>query len=217
MKFFSFLVLLALGTTTVEFNSCGNTPKQEEFSNNLDNPSNDKGVVINGVKWATRNVAEPGTFAAKLEDHGMFYQWNRKTTWPTDNYVTGWHNSFVAGCTWEKANDPSPAGWRVPTLAEIEKLCDANNVTSEWITLNGVNGRKFIDIATGNSIFLPAAGYRYYYGGTLNYVDSCGHYWSSTAYGSGRACRLSFVSGRAYWGWDCGTRSDGVSVRSVAD
>ena len=36
------------------------------------------GVVINGVRWATRNVDKPGTFAANPEDAGMLYQWNRK-------------------------------------------------------------------------------------------------------------------------------------------
>jgi len=36
------------------------------------------GVVINGVKWATRNVDKPGTFVANPEDFGMLYQWNRR-------------------------------------------------------------------------------------------------------------------------------------------
>ena len=42
------------------------------------------GVEINGVTWATRNVDAPGTFAAKPEDMGMFYQWNSKVSWTTD-------------------------------------------------------------------------------------------------------------------------------------
>jgi hypothetical protein len=37
----------------------------------------DLGVVINGVKWATRNVDAPGTFAESPQAAGMFYQWNR--------------------------------------------------------------------------------------------------------------------------------------------
>ena len=59
----------------------------------------DTGVVINGVKWATRNVDIPGTFAANPEDAGMFYQWNRKIGWTcgepmiNSNGGTMWDNS----------------------------------------------------------------------------------------------------------------------------
>ena len=39
-----------------------------KISNTMMNSNvTDKGVVINGVKWATRNVATPGTFAANPE------------------------------------------------------------------------------------------------------------------------------------------------------
>ena len=117
----------------------------------------DEGVIINGVKWATRNVDVPGTFAVNPEDAGMFYQWNRKTAQAATGAVTGWENSTPTGTVWEKANDPSPAGWRIPTKAEIEKLSDANKVSHEWTTQNGVKGRKFTDKATGSSLFLIAA------------------------------------------------------------
>ena len=40
--------------------------------------THDAGVVINGITWATRNVDEPGKFAARPEDAGMYYQWNSK-------------------------------------------------------------------------------------------------------------------------------------------
>jgi len=39
----------------------------------------DEGVVINGVKWATCNVDNPGTFVNRPETTGKIYQWNRKT------------------------------------------------------------------------------------------------------------------------------------------
>ena len=92
-------------------------------------------VLINGVRWATCNVAAPGTFTAKPEEAGMFYQWNKKTE------VVSAGGSVLGGSTfhsWAKANDPSPAGWRVPTFDEIETLCDKNKVNSEWTTVNGV-------------------------------------------------------------------------------
>ena len=34
-------------------------------------PTTDPGVMINGIKWATRNIDEPGTFADNPEDVGI--------------------------------------------------------------------------------------------------------------------------------------------------
>ncbi|MDR2971780.1 MAG: fibrobacter succinogenes major paralogous domain-containing protein [Bacteroidales bacterium] len=137
------------------------------------------GVVIDGIRWATRNVDMPGTFAATPESYGMFYQWNRKTGWSSKDPMvssdgTPWNNSNHSGDTWEKENDPCPTGWRVPTLEEQEKLVNAGSV---WKS-NGVTGRIF---GTGNNtIFLPAPGYRTYSDGYLNWPGDYGHYWSST-------------------------------------
>jgi len=138
----------------------------------IDPRTSDKGVVINGVKWATRNVDAFGTFASKPESQGKFYQWNRKTAWDGSN---------PTGTDWEKANDPSPEGWRVPTLEEIKTLLNADKVSNEPTKQNGINGRKFTDKATGNSLFLPASGFRLAaLDGMHVGADSYGYYWSST-------------------------------------
>ncbi|GHV35871.1 hypothetical protein FACS1894178_6350 [Bacteroidia bacterium] len=181
----------------------------------IDPSTIDEGVVINGVKWATHNVDAVGTFASAPEGTGMFYQWNRKVAWAATGDVTGWDTSNPEGETWEKANDPSPAGWRVPTYDELRTLLDAEKVSSEWTILNGVNGRKFTDIATGNSLFLPAAGHRLYSGGTLLSAGTSGYYWSSTQDDSDYAYRLYFSSGYANTGFN--GRSYGFCVRSVAE
>jgi len=179
--------------------------------------NNEKGVVINGMRWATRNVDEFGTFAATPESAGKFYQWNRKKAWDAIGGVSGWDNSEATGNTWEKANDPSPAGWRVPTKAEIDKLLDKTNVISEWTIQNGVTGRKFTDKATGNSLFLPVAGYRNSSDGTLNYAGVVSVYWSSTPYESVEMCAygLYFDGGAAYVN-SLSLRSLGFSVRPVS-
>ena len=142
----------------------------------------DEGVVINGIKWATRNVAAPGTFAATPEDAGMFYKWNSKKAWATTgDEVTDWDNGISYDEIWAKSNDPSPAGWHVPTDAEIRTLLyDDDKVSNEWTTQNGIDGRKFTDKATGKSIFFPAVGYRSGPDGTLNLVGLQGDYWTST-------------------------------------
>ena len=66
----------------------------------------------------------------------------------------------------------------------------------------------------GNSIVLPAAGYRDCYG-NVSYVGSYGIYWSSTPNGSEYAWRLYFYSGEVRM---CGNnRCGGQSVRLVQD
>ena len=188
--------------------------KQTTNDDNCSFFDNPQGVVINGVRWATRNVGAPGTFASSPCDNGEYYQFNKDTTdfllW--SDYV----NSVYANSdTWLSANDPSPAGWRVPTSDEIQKLIDYNYVTYEWIDSNGFTGGKFTDKATGNSIFLSAASYRSSYDGTLYNVGGHGYYWSSTVGDGGSAYFLGFGNASAtYWGYN--DRSFGFSVRPVA-
>ena len=179
------------------------------------------GVLINGVVWATCNVAAPGTFAANPEDAGMFYQWNRNIGWSVTNPMTNsnggtiWDNSFPSGDSWAKSNDPSPSGWRVPTREEQQTLLDTDKVTSEWTTLNGVTGKKFTDKATGASFFLPAAGRRSLNDGTLLSNGSSCYYWSRTQSDSFNAYSLYFFSSNANV-FSYG-RNFGKSVRAVAE
>jgi uncharacterized protein (TIGR02145 family) len=180
----------------------------------------DQGVVINGVKWATRNVDKPGVFSAKPEDVGMFYQWNRRIGWSTTDPMTSsdggidWDGNVPEGTEWKKSNDPSPTGWRVPTSEEIQSLLDTEKVINVWTTQNGVKGRKFTDKATNNSIFLPVTGQRSNNGGRLtNHVGGC--YWSSTRDDNHDAYRLVFSD--TYAKWDDFGRNYGYNIRPVAE
>jgi uncharacterized protein (TIGR02145 family) len=174
-----------------------------------------KGVVINGVKWATRNVDAPGEFAAKPEYTGMFYQWNRKKEWAATGSITDWDYPTNFGFTWDKVNDPSPAGWRVPTLEEIKSLLNAEKVVRERISVNGVSGMVFTDKTTGNSIFLPAAGSRSGDAGALGGAGSDGLYWGQEPVAPSNAYYLVFSGDLANWGTY--NRRSGLNVRSVAE
>jgi len=152
----------------------------------------DIGVIINDIKWATRNVDAPGAFAVNPEDAGMFYQWNRRIGWSTTDPIINSDNDsiwngldvyidndsilnrpVVDDNTWEKVNDPCPSGWRLPTNTEFESLISIDN---KWTTLNGVNGRIFG--SDTNSLFLPAVGHRKW-NGSLHSVNEFGCYFSS--------------------------------------
>ena len=144
-------------------------------------------VLINGVEWATRNVDAPGTFAATPDDFGMLYRWGHSTGWsntgndPTISSPTGqvWDNNTIAtgDTTWSIAKDPSPEGWRVPTVAEIETLCDGNKVQRTWDD----DGCTFTDKTNGNSIFFPLTTKRRSQDGRLGQGTEC-FYWSSQQY-----------------------------------
>lgn len=100
--------------------------------------------------------------------------------------------------------------WCVPTREDFQELYD--NCDSEWVTLNGIRGRRFTSPMTGNSVFFPAAGG--YDGTTLNDRGSRGYYWSSSFYSATSAYTLHFnsssVSPQNYY-----SRRLGFSVRAV--
>ena len=167
----------------------------------------DEGVVINGIRWATRNVDAPGTFARNPEDFGMLYQWNRRQGWAATG--NDWNSSVPIGETWERRSDPCPRGWRVPTREELESLA---RVRIGQTTRNGVSGHLFG--TTDNQIFLPTAGGRNVEG-VLNNAGIIGFYWSSTQYNERRAWRLQFDRTRT-WVHRDSSRPSGLSVRCVA-
>ena len=199
--------------------------KNDEKGKETDEPKNPTlvGVEINGVKWATFNVDKPGTFTKKAEDSGMFYQWNRKIGWEANNPLQNseggntWDATASEGDTWEKINDPSPEGYRVPTEAEIRSLLNEEFVSNEWITQNGIVGRLFTDKTSGNSIFLPAALSRSNANGALPFPGSTyGNYWSNTiGIASKSAYRLDFGPGIARINYD--NRANGFTVRPVVE
>jgi uncharacterized protein (TIGR02145 family) len=185
-------------------------------------PVNSQGVLINGVVWAITNVDAPEKFATKSEDFGMFYKWGNNVGWSaTDPLVssngdTTWDGSTVSGEVWASFYDPCPDGWRVPDVNDFESLVDGSKVVSTWTKRDGVSGRLFVDVKTEKSIFLPAAGYRYYYlyDSTLHYQSFHGRYWSSTAAGGARGYALSF-DGDEVDHVDLDNYADGYSVRCV--
>ena len=187
-----------------------------------DNGNNPTGtsVVVNGVKWATCNVDAPGTFAASPESSGMLYQWNRKIGWSTtdplvnSNGGTVWDETIPEGTVWTATNDPCPAGWRVPTIEELQTLLNTTKVVQEWTTQNGVIGRKFTDCISNNSIFLPAAGSRNYNDGVLSSIVGS-NYWSCSHYGESQAHWLVSNNIGAAAGNHGMHRSYGYSVRCV--
>ena len=146
------------------------------------------------VKWATCNVG-----ADNPEDYGDYYAWGETETkstydWSTYKWCNGSSTTMTKYCTSSSYGtvdnkttlDPEDdvahvkwgGDWRMPTKAEQDELRDTNNCTWTWTTQGGKNGYKVTSKKNGNSIFLPASGYRY--DSSLYNAGSSGDYWSSS-------------------------------------
>ena len=205
------VLFFAIVTTAILFTSCGS---RKITTNDFDPGPDlgyDSGVVINGIRWATRNVAAPGAFAARPEDPGMLFQWGRQQGWAATGEVIGWNSLNPAGREWEPENNPCPKGWRIPTMDELRNL---NRVAGEWTTVNGVNGRMFG--TAPYQIFLPAVGLRHMWNnGQLAKEGVAGYYWSSTRAGVSTA-RVLWFNSTAVNVPSSHPRAVGFSVRCVA-
>ena len=148
-----------------------------------------------GLLWATRNVG-----ASSPTDYGNYYAWGETAKkeiydWSTYRYCTvdeegelqtltkyntrSQYGTVDSLTTLEAMDDAATAvlgnGARIPTKEEWQELMD--NTSSEWTTLNGVNGRMFT-ATNGNSLFLPASGRRH--DSERYYAGEYGIYWSAS-------------------------------------
>ena len=235
---FRILVMLLCVASMTVFFSCddkkGNEPDdpatEQGSSSSVSGTENGYEWVDLGlsVKWATCNVG-----ATKPEEYGNYYAWGETTpkstySWSTYKWCNGSYDIMTKYCTGsfygtvdnKKVLDPEDdaaavnmgGNWRMPTIAEQQELID--KCTWIWTTLNGVNGYN-VKGPNGNSIFLPAAGYRR--NSDLNSAGSDGLYWSSSlttdilanAYG------LYFDSDCVNWDYLGYSRYYGLSVRGV--
>ena len=166
------------------------------------------------VKWATCNVG-----ANTPEEYGNYYAWGEtstKSNYDEDNCKT-WERSMSdirGNSSYDAARANWGGSWRLPTKAECDEL--VNNCTRQWTTQNGVKGMFFTSKRNGNSIFFPAAGWRY--GTSTHGAGEYGYYWSSSPYESNTqyAYFLFFDSGGSA-GTDWYGRYRGRTVRPVVE
>ncbi len=164
------------------------------------------------VKWATCNVG-----ADKPEEYGDYFAWGE--TRPKDDYIVVNSVTYdkyfgdIGGGRYDSANVNWGGSWRMPTYAEQNELRE--KCAWFWSSSNGVNGYVVKSKVNGNSIFLPAAGYRS--GTSLNRVGSYGLYWSSTpSVVSNTTAYCVFFSKRSADGFR-NARCNGRSVRPVTE
>ena len=165
-----------------------------------------------GLKWATCNVG-----ASTPVDYGNYYAWGETRTkseyWSKNSSSYGKDWGDIGG---DSNRDPARANWggswRMPTKAEFQELVD--NCTWTWTTQDGHKGYR-VTGKNGQSIFLPAAGYRD--GGMLFSDGKYGNFWSSAPYEGSTGCAYSLYFLERYRGVDWSCRDDGLSVRPVLE
>lgn len=186
-----------------------------------------------GTLWATCNVG-----ADSPEVFGNYFAWGETAPkeiydWKSYKYsiiapeqdryelnkyctdsISG-YNGFVDGLTVLESVDDAATicwgdDWRTPTIDQWSELLE--NTTFTWVEENGVKGR-LVKGCNGNTIFLPAAGFREECDSVCTEV---GVYWSSTLhnYIPERAWSYHFTFENCHL---CGTyeRTRGQCVRAV--
>ena len=142
------------------------------------------------VKWANMNVG-----ATKDSGFGSYFAWGevkpkKYYSWGTYIWSQGDSKFLLKYSTSDRRIQLTPSDdaaranwggeWRMPTIEEYEELIDPAKCTWEWITKDGVNGYKVTGKKTGNSIFLPITGFRFYEGVQFRAIK--GIYWTSMLY-----------------------------------
>ena len=162
-----------------------------DFPDNNEREFVDLGLTSRTL-WATCNVG-----ATKPEDYGDYFAWGETTTkstydWKTYKWCNGKNTNLTKYCTSssygtvddktvlelsdDAANVKWGGDWRMPTIEEQEELLIECNW--KWTTQNGIKGYNVVSKINGNSIFLPASGYRYE--SSLYKLGSWGMMWSSS-------------------------------------
>jgi hypothetical protein len=161
------------------------------------------------VMWAKSNIgadteSESGTLFGYGDQTAMLASTKPEDYPATD--IAGTVNDIIYHLSLDAE---SPMKSQMPAHSQIAEL--VNNTTREWTTVDGVEGMRFT-AQNGNSIFLPAAGYR---DGEAMLSDAMGYYWSGSvsSVNNEYANTLTFNSSTAKTG--VSRRQFGLSLRSV--
>lgn len=190
----NYLSILSMLLLLLTFASCTNEKSNTE--NVAENESENGYEYVDlglpsGIKWATCNVG-----ANSPEEYGDYFAWGETKPkdyydWSTYKWCNGSMDNLTKYCkdpdygtvdnktVLDLADDAAHANWggawRMPTSEEQRELL--NNCTLTWTKVNGVNGYT-VTGPNGNSVFLPAAGYRN--NSVLDDAGSSAYYWSSS-------------------------------------
>lgn len=173
----------AWGETSPHYKAGGAQSDSPEWEYGFDQ----NGEFIKGYDW--RSYGFVYDYQQYDENHYSF---------SLSKYRETWYNSGDGLNILEPEDDAAHellgGEWRIPSYAEMNEL--RNTCSWEWTVQDGVSGQK-VTGPSGNSIFLPAAGYRT--GQALQALEADGLYWSSSRHpSSSYAIGLNFDADGVY-------------------
>jgi hypothetical protein len=225
------VVAVAVGTCTITCSAADGSGVKAECKVTVQNETHewvDLGLP-SGTLWATCNVG-----ASSPEEYGDYYAWGETEpkndySWSTYKYCKGSSSTMTKYCTnssygtvdnkteLEPSDDAATvnwgSGWQMPSIEQCEELYSSSYTTTTWTTMNGKYGMKITSKSNDNSIFLPAAGYRF--DTSLIYEGSGGEYWSRSLWTSYRSSALYLNFGSSGITTSSYYRREGRSVRPV--
>ena len=197
-------------------------PKAEEKDEGLCPDANHPHLIDLGIgtKWSCCNVD-----AESPEGFGGYYAWGEtKTkseyTWNTYKYGQQdsdgrWHGkvlgSNISATDYDAAYSEWGHEWAMPSVDQIQEML--GYCTSEWTTVNGVEGLSFTSRINGGTIFLPASGYRF--GTEVRDSGSNGYYWSDTQSTNFDSYAYDLTFSKGDMGWGDFSRYIGLTIRPV--
>ena len=187
----------------------------ENYSYGMDHAYIDLGL---SVKWATCNLG-----AYLPEEPGDYFAFGETKAGIIDSELYTHPCVEIAGSGRDMARANWGAPWRLPSKEEFQELID--RCEWRWTVKGSCRGYLATSKVNGNSIFLPAAGYKWWapfdgcesaedFTPQLENFGSAGNYWSSAANGC-HACALIFEAAEVCLSETGG--DSGFSVRPVKD
>ncbi len=121
--------------------------------------------------------------------YGAAAPWGNTTANDNAGDISGWNTTVAATGAWsdgsKTADDPCPAGFRIPTKAQWDGVLNASLNTLAYPGSWSNNSTNYsAGLQVGQTLFIPATGGRVFSTGALGARGNVGYYWSSTESGS---------------------------------
>lgn len=178
-----------------------------------------------GLLWSEKNVG-----AQKASDYGDYFAWGEirtKDKYTTKNcfdnkkgdlrkwvkYKIGGKTKITPNSGHDAARENWKGNWRMPSESDFKELYEY--CTWSWVKYGGHYGYMMTSKKNGNSIFLPAAGWRNE--STNSYQGEVGAYWSSELSAKFSQDSQTNCFNKSLYSLEARRRDYGRSVRPVLD